>query len=150
MLSVWAVKSAVKTLLAERPGLAGVLVMTGLPADEIARKQPDRVYILDQPTPAPRKPVWASGNIPREEELAIPIIVEVAHYSGDRNTGHDEAMARAGVIANEIDQQTLDDPEWGGVCVNSGISLQREATPPLPDGWISRAWLTLHIKTRGS
>lgn len=154
-ITVYGVKTAVVAGLSEALDVGGPtaladIVRKGLPANVPPSGEPRRVYVLNVVNEA-AQPAYEGGSTVREETYVVPIVVECLSITGNDPDGYDTAEGLAATIVAAIDAQTAADPEWGGACHGSGLSLQSEVTQPLQDnsGWISRAILQLHIQRRG-
>jgi hypothetical protein len=143
----WALRATVVSVLQARTGLRGpdTLVRLGLPTGAPSDAVTRRVYVLAESTPDQAEPKWAGGNEAPQDTLQVGVTVLALTFGSDQDGSAAETLITG--IVSELEAQLDDDPEWGGVCVASGLSLRREATNPTPDGWVSQADLTLHFRT---
>jgi hypothetical protein len=144
-------RAAVVAALSARPGLTGpdVVVRLGQPPEAIAMSVLRRVIVTAESTAEQQTPTFEGGNQAVQDTYVITVLLEAIAYGSAKDGRGAEALMST--LAGEVAQQLVDDPEWGGACVASGITLASEATRPLGsgDGWGAAAVLDLHFRTWG-
>lgn len=138
--SVPAVEDALHARLQARPGLAGVFVLLGLPAQVPSRRE--RIYLIGVQENE-RRPRTQQGL--RLETYIIPAIVEVHGVTGrDRTVVRD----RFWEIVEEIEAELADDPELANIADDSAVEQIVEMNVlPATDGWIAKG--LVHIRVNG-
>ena len=153
-VSVWIVKGAVEVALkAALIPVTADIVQLGRPVETVPLSSPRRVYIGSVLNDDPQ-PIWEPGSQIRTEEYVIPLLVDCLSITGNDPVGYATAYGLVQAIVTAIEAQIDADQSWGGVCMNSGLSLSGEdttvlASAPSGEGWRSSAILGLHVQTKG-
>lgn len=143
-----AVKAALLTALQALPGLTGVRVDRGLPADGVPERE--RVYI-DNAVDIDRE--WMMvGRKRLDESYTIRILIEV-YQDGNTQASCEDRMWELVAL---VEQATLVDLTLGGLLNGntdrpSGIKpggIEDQNSFAAPDGWISHAVLRIDCAAR--
>jgi hypothetical protein len=139
-----AVKGALLTILQGIGGLAGVLVVRGVPAEQ--PRESERVYI-DNAVDIERE--WAGiGTFKLAEEYTVRIPVEV-YLPGNDQSGCEDRMWE---IVALVEQAILADLTLNGILDGPGhakpAGCEDQNSFAAPEGWLSHTVLRIDCKAR--
>lgn len=136
MSAIPAAKLALLALLQARPGLAGVHVAAGLPAEVPA--QLERIYV-----DAALLEAVSGEDHPSQETFTIQVVIETRRLSGRDPAGYALTEARKWVLYEEL---LAVDPQLGVAVWGSTVTVLGEATRPTPDGWFGQVLAGVHCR----